>query len=141
MKRICLAIWLACLAAWAFGVDEPRRLTVTGLDGFDGQAITIAVLKDLIPRAGGSGTVAGGAVTAPLLSPKDRVTPWTGGGSQTVWVVLGDVAANKGKKDKTAGLTARMFAGVDFDDANVTIRWGDGKALPAFDLEEFVEHY
>jgi hypothetical protein len=143
MNKKC-AFWgvLVFLAApLVFGADEPKGITVSGLEDFEGEQVTITALKELIPHAGGSGKVQGGAATVALINPRDRISPWTGSGSLTVWVILGNAGANKSKKDKTQGLAGRVFSSVVFSAPVTAIRWQDGKPLPTFDLVEFVEHY
>jgi hypothetical protein len=141
MKRTIAGCCLLLLSALAFCAGEPKSLTITGLGEFEGEQVTVAVLKMLTPHAGGNAVIAGGAATAPLINPKDRVSPWTDSGVLTVWIVVGDVAANKKKHDKTEGLAARIFDSVDFSAQDTTIQWEDGKEMPKFDLGEFVTYY
>jgi len=139
-KTIVLAVGLLGMAFLAWG-DEAKSLALTGLESFEGETVTVAVIEVMSPHAGGTGQVSKGSVTVPLLDPDNRVNPWTGSGSFTVWVVLGDVAGNKNKKDKTGGLVSGTYKKVSFNTPVVTLPWDGKDPLSEFLLKEFVEHY
>jgi hypothetical protein len=141
MKSIVSGIFLLLLAAAFACADEPKTLSLSAFSDFEGKQVTVAVLKEIIPYAGGNGVIRNGEASVKLINSKDRVSPWTGSGSFTVWVILGDPAANKKAKDKTAGLSAEVFESVDFSGPAPLLKWGRGKPLSKFDLVEFVENY